>query len=134
MESLVGEDNFQTFLRKYILGHALESVITDDLRLSWEDFVEDNYNATETNRILGAVDWDAWIYQPGLPPVHLDFTTVESNSSVALADAYIQLAGKTSPDNFTQFNDYYINLKVIFLERLAIQPDSVTIDIMTKID
>lgn len=41
MESLVGEDQFQVFLRKYILGHAQESVITDDLRLSWEDFVED---------------------------------------------------------------------------------------------
>jgi hypothetical protein len=63
------------------LGHSLESVITDDLRLSWEDFVEDKYNATETYRILGAVDWDAWIYQPGLPPKFLDFTTKESNSS-----------------------------------------------------
>ena len=121
MESLVGEDNFQNFLRNYILGHAQESVITDDLRLSWEDFVEDNFNATESNRILGEVDWDAWIYQPGLPPVHLDFTTKQSNESVALADNYIELKGNESPENFEVFiNDYYSNLKVIFLERLNI--------------
>jgi hypothetical protein len=66
-------------LRNYILGHALESVITDDLRLSWEDFVEDNFNQTEVNTILAQVNWDAWIYEPGLPPVQLDFTTTESN-------------------------------------------------------
>jgi hypothetical protein len=50
-------------------------VITDELRFNWEDYVETNFNQTETNRILGAVDWDAWIYQPGLPPVQFDFTT-----------------------------------------------------------
>ena len=53
---------FQTFLRKYILDHQQTSVITDELRFNWEDFVENNFNQTETNRILGAVDWDAWIY------------------------------------------------------------------------
>merc|ERR1711990_9584 len=87
-----------------------------------------------TNTILGSVDWDAWIYQPGLPPIHHDFTTVDSNASAALADAYIVLAGKSSPDNYTKFNDYYSNLKVIFLERLALRIDDVTVDILTKID
>jgi len=62
LESLIGEDMFQTFLRKYILDHQQTSVITDELRFNWEDFVENNFNQTETNRILGAVDWDAWIY------------------------------------------------------------------------
>lgn len=73
------------------MGHSFESVITDDLRLSWEDFVEDKFNQTEVNTILAQVNWDAWIYEPGLPPVKLDFTTVESNASVALADEYIKL-------------------------------------------
>lgn len=84
---------------------------------------------------MGAVDWDAWIYQPGLPPVHLDFTTKQSNESSDLADAYIALGGSSSPDNFEVFiNDYYSNLKVIFLERLNIQYDNVTPEILAKID
>lgn len=49
--------------------------------MEWEDFVEDNFNASETNRILSSVDWDKWLYQPGAPPVHLDFSTKESNFS-----------------------------------------------------
>jgi len=52
-----------------------------------------------------------------------------------LADNYIELEGNESPDNFEVFiNDYYSNLKVIFLERLNIQYDKVTIDILAKID
>lgn len=106
-------------MRQYILAFSETSVVTDDLRFSWEDFVEDHFDADETNRIIGEVDWDAWIYQAGLPPVHLDFTTKASNESSDLADAYIQLEGKSSPENYKIFGDYYSNLKVIFLERLA---------------
>lgn len=134
LESLVGEDLFQTFLRQYILNFSQTSVVTDDLRFSWEDFVEDHFSADETNRILAAVNWDAWIYQDGLPPVHLDFTTKASNASSDLADEYIKLGGKSSPADFEKFNDYYSNLKVIFLERLATQMDSLSLDVMSKVD
>lgn len=135
LESLVGEDNFQTFLRKYINDHAQTSIITNDLQFTWEVFVEDTYpNSTDVNRILSSVDWAAWIFAPGLPPITADFTTVASNGSAALADAYITLAGKSSPDNYTKFNSYYSNLKVIFLERLAVQKDKLTLDILKKVD
>lgn len=133
LESLIGEDMFQTFLRKYILSHQQSSVITDELRMNWEDFVEDNFNATETNRILGSVDWDAWIYAPGLPPVQLDFTTKASNASADLAREYIKLGGKSSPANFKDFLDYYSNLKVIFIETLAAS-EELTPEILARVD
>jgi len=133
LESLVGETMFQDFLRTYINAHAQTSVITDELRFNWEDYVESNFNDTETNRILGAVDWDAWIYQPGLPPIQFDFTTKQSNESEQLASDYIQLGGKSSPANYTKFFDYYSNLKVIFIERLAAQTN-ISLDVISKVD
>ena len=88
---------------------------------TWEVFVEDTYpDSTDVNRILASVDWASWIYAPGLPPVQSDFTTKASNDSAALADGYIYFAGESSPANYTAFNSYYSNLKVVFLERLAI--------------
>ena len=100
-----------------------------------EFLIEDTYpNATDVNRILSSVDWAAWIFAPGLPPITADFTTVASNGSAALADAFIKLAGKSSPDNYTKFNSYYSNLKIIFLERLAVQKDKLTLDILKKVD
>lgn len=93
LESLIGEDLFQEFLRTYILKYSLQSIIVGNLRGTWETFIEDHFNATETNRILGTVDWDTWIYTPGLPPVTLDFTTPDSIESAQIADGYISLGG-----------------------------------------
>lgn len=134
LESLIGEDMFQTFLRQYINRFQQSSILTDDLRFNWEDFIEMNYNASETNRLIATVDWDKWIYEPGLPPVHLDFTTKESNESSALADEYIRLGGKASPENYAHFNKYYSNLKVIFIERLLERKADVTLAVLERID
>jgi leukotriene-A4 hydrolase len=118
LESFIGESLFQTFLREYILRYSETSILTDDLRQSWEDFVEDHFNASETNRILGSINWDAWIYTPGLPPNILDFSTPASIGAAKLADEYISLGGDSSPADYKIFFDYYSNLKVVFLERL----------------
>lgn len=118
LESLVGEDHFQEFIRRYILAHAQTSVTTSACRSTWENFVEDMFNATETNRILASVDWDAWIFKPGPPPVQLDFTTKASNESAQLADDYIKLGGKSSPENAKDWDGWYSNLKVVFINRL----------------
>ena len=120
LESLVGETMFQTFLRKYILAHMEASIITDELRYNWEDFIEENL--PEPNKILNAVDWDKWINEPGLPPIQFDFTTIQSNQSQDLADHYVLLKGMFAPANYKVFNGYYSMLKVIFIERLASNP------------
>lgn len=71
---------------------------------------------------------------PGPAPVYLDFTTKELNASSDLADAYIKLGGSGSPSNYTDFNDWYSNLRVVFLERLATRRSDVNAAILTKVD
>ena len=43
LESLVGKTKFQTFLRVYIEKYTLSSITSDDLKDTWEDFVEDKF-------------------------------------------------------------------------------------------
>jgi len=43
----------QAFLRHYILKHEMSSITYNDLRATWEAWVQDNYDAQETNNILG---------------------------------------------------------------------------------
>lgn len=107
---------------------------TTAVRSTWEAFVEEKYNATETNRILGSVNWDAWIYQPGPPPVQLDFTTKATNASVALADDYIARGGASSPDASGDFTGWISNVKVVFLDRLLARKDEVTHEILSRLD
>jgi hypothetical protein len=112
LESLVGEATFQDFLRTYILKHSLSSVTYEDLKNTWEAYINANVTANAT-AIIAAVNWTQWVTVPGLSPTPLNFTTAESNNASALADAYIALAGKSSP-NFTEYTAYYSNLKVVF--------------------
>jgi len=84
--------------------------------------------------IITAMDWDAWVKEPGMPPVELNFTTDSIVQSQSLADQYIALGGESSPENYTEFLDYASNLKVVFLERVSALEDNVTLAILEKID
>ena len=49
---------------------------------------------------MNQVKWDKWIYGAGKFPVDFDFSTPESKQAELLAEAYITLEGKSSPENF----------------------------------
>lgn len=50
-----------------------------------------------------------------------------------MADEYIKLKGKNSPKKFENFSNYSSELKVVFLERLASDPN-VSLDVIKKLD
>ena len=89
LESLVGEDLFQQFLRTYILQYSQQSITTIELRQTWEKFVHDSFSGAKINEVLAAVDWEAWLYKPELAPVPLNFETTLSKEAVTLALEYI---------------------------------------------
>ena len=75
------------------------------------------------------------MYQTGLAPVPLDFTTTESDQAAALAREYIALNGTGTPDNATaEYQSYYSNLKVVFHDTLQEQYDLVNTAILARID
>ena len=101
LESLVGATQFREFLRYYINANFLTSITIVELRHTWEQWVEENYSAVDTNRILGASNWEDWIFKSTLDPSNsLDFSTPEGEDAQALANAYIALGGKSSPANY----------------------------------
>nr|XP_006013979.1 PREDICTED: leukotriene A-4 hydrolase-like [Latimeria chalumnae] len=62
-ELLGGPEIFMGFLRGYIQVFAYKSVTTED----WKNFLY-SYFKDKTD-ILNKVDWNAWMYTPGMPPV-----------------------------------------------------------------
>ena len=137
LQSLVGEDNFKNFLQFYMKEHSLTSITTIQLRETWEFFVErmiPGLSAAEVNQILAAVDWQAWMYESTLAPEPLDFTTPESDQASQLALDYIALNGTASPANFSVYNTYYSNLKVVFHDTLETNLKDVNLNILERID
>jgi len=93
LESLIGADPFQLFLQTYITKRSLTSINYEVMRYDWEEFV--NTNVADPQTVIDAVDWDMWIWQPGMPPALevLDFSNPDQQKADDLADAYIDLKG-----------------------------------------
>lgn len=134
MESLVGEDNFQSFLRTYINKYTQSSITTIELRQTWEQFVHDNYEGAKINEILAAVDWEVWLNVPELAPVPLDFSTELSDKAVSLALEYISLGGDSSPADKDDYYKFDSNLKTIFHTTLNENQKDITLAILARID
>lgn len=133
LESLVGEDNFQQFLRIYFNKYAQQSITSIEVRETWEQFIRDNFIGAEVNRILSSVDWEEWLYKTTFP-VDFDFTTDLSREAVTLAENYIKLGGASTPDDRDKYDKFDSNLKTIFYSTLLSQNTTVTLDILKKID
>ena len=137
MESLIGRSEMKSFLNFYMSQHSLTSITTIELRETWEFFVEymiPDLTGEEVNQILASVDWETWLYVPGLAPVELDFTTAESDESASLALEYIALNGTASPANYSDYFGYYSNLKVVFHDTLQSKYEQVNTAILARID
>ena len=45
------------------------------------------------------MDWELWVYGPGLVPVYQEFRTVGNTNATKLADDFILFEGKAAPVN-----------------------------------
>lgn len=136
LETLIGEDSFQNFIRTYIKKYSLQSVTYLDLKATWEDYVNANFKDT-AQQILAAVDWDAWVKTPGANPsvYNVSFVTTDAQKFEALADSYISLAGTASPQDYQDYlNTKDPQLKVIFLNRLTARMEEFEAKLIQKLD
>jgi len=74
------------------------------------------------------------MYGPGIGPEPLDFSTPESDEAIALADAFITLGGTGAPPNWADYEQFSLNLQVVFHDGLTLMAADVTAAIMTEID
>ena len=100
-----------------------------------ESFIDAHENAHTAREIKAKIDWEAWVYGPGLAPIQQDFTTPLLLESQAMAKEYITLQGLSSPANYQNYNSkYYSNLKVIFIQQLVLKEKDIGLVILEKID
>lgn len=82
---LGGPSVFEPFLRSYVQHFASKALTTDQ----WKDYLYQyiREHHPEKVTILDQVDWNAWLYSPGMPPVD-----VSKLFDTELADECVELA------------------------------------------
>ncbi|XP_042638108.1 leukotriene A-4 hydrolase [Orycteropus afer afer] len=80
---LGGPEVFLGFLKAYVKKFSYKSITTDD----WKDFLHSHFR--DKVDILNQVDWNTWLYSPGLPPVTPNYDKTLTNACIALSQRWI---------------------------------------------
>lgn len=116
---LGGKAEFDPFIRHYFKKFAKKSLDTFQFLDTLYEFFP------EKKEILDSVDWETWLYKPGMPP-RPHFITALADNVYQLADKWVEMAQhlKTTEDFRSEFNaidikDFNSNQLVLFLETLT---------------
>lgn len=110
LETLVGHDAMQYFLRGWFKNNTNQSVSVNILEGFFNNSMREFYQPPLNHFIeetLGKINWTAWIYDKGYPPVPIDFYNIDILQATNLCEAYMSLNGYESPVNFNKFHGFY---------------------------
>uniref|UniRef100_A0A3Q0RB53 Leukotriene A(4) hydrolase n=1 Tax=Amphilophus citrinellus TaxID=61819 RepID=A0A3Q0RB53_AMPCI len=83
-ELLGGPEVFMGFVKSYIQRFAYSSVTTDE----WKNYLFTYFK--DKVDILNKVDWNAWMFTPGMPPVKPQYDTTLADACIALSQRWLQ--------------------------------------------
>uniref|UniRef100_A0A672YUH6 Leukotriene A(4) hydrolase n=1 Tax=Sphaeramia orbicularis TaxID=375764 RepID=A0A672YUH6_9TELE len=83
-ELMGGPEVFMGFVKSYIQMFAYSSVTTEQ----WKDYLYTYFK--DKVDILNKVDWNAWMFTPGMPPVKPQYDTTLANACIALCQRWIK--------------------------------------------
>ncbi|KAH6576470.1 hypothetical protein BASA50_006755 [Batrachochytrium salamandrivorans] len=136
LENLVGGPAvFEPYVKAHVEQFSHKSITTSDFKA----FLFDYFGKIEDGSLvqkLNAVDWDAWLNQPGMPIVENEFDRSLSTVCEDMANrwdvARTEVEPKFDVEEFTKLDS---NQKVMFLEMLSDRPvfPTSTLDAMDRI-
>jgi len=106
LEELVGgPEKFEPFLKNYYEHFKYKSITTDQFK----SFFLSYFSA---NPSISSIDWDTWLYSPGMPPYKPSFDETLAVKSRQLADKWIS---EDIPDDGEEFVKFSAEQKLEFL-------------------
>lgn len=116
IETILTQEKFNGFIPHYFNTFKYKSLDT----YQFIDCLYDYF--TEDHEKLDSIDWDSWLFKPGMPPVKPEFDTSLVDQCYDLADKwYLAVnSGANLYDLFTtdDIKDLTANQSVVFLETL----------------
>ncbi|KAI3366572.1 hypothetical protein L3Q82_009194, partial [Scortum barcoo] len=83
-ELLGGPEVFMGFVKSYIQLFAYSSATSDE----WKNYLFTYFK--DKVDVLNKVDWNAWMFTPGMPPVKPEYDTTLADACIALSQKWIK--------------------------------------------
>jgi len=132
VETLLGLDGMRDMLRDFIGFFSQQAIDQREFKTWYKEWVEAKFPENATT-IVDLTMWDTWVLEPGPGPVVVDVVTTALQDAEALAVAYLELNGTNSPLQFTDYESYYADQKVAFINKLS-QSNGVTSTLLETVD
>lgn len=120
IEQLVGgKDAFDPFIPHYFKTYRYKSLDTYQFLDTLYDFFADKKS------VLDTIDWEAWLYKPGMPPVKPNFDTTLVDQCYSLADKWFNAVSRSSEADLSaifkpsDISLFTANQSVVFLETIS---------------
>lgn len=115
IEKLLGKESFDKFIPHYFETFRYKSLDTYQFLDCLYGFFADK------KAILDLVDWNTWLFKPGMPPVKPDFDTTMVDQCYHLADRWYHEAQKGNLVDFlpADIASFTANQSVVFLDTLV---------------
>jgi len=94
-EKVGGPEVFQEFLREYIKKFKLTSIDTSTFKQMFLEY----FDGKGIGDLVKDVDWDAWLYTPGMPPVKNTYDTTLADACTELANRWILWDSNLTPNS-----------------------------------
>ncbi|KAJ2662458.1 Leucyl aminopeptidase yscIV [Coemansia sp. RSA 1200] len=130
---LGGPDVFEPYTRAYIGEFQGRSIGTDD----WKDHLLKYFAQADPEkvRLLDMLEWDKWLYAPGMPPVGNKYDKRPQQVCLDLASRWLDAADSGDYGQFksNDIEHFSTMQRVIFLGRLA-ECTSLSAEVLAAID
>ena len=114
LEDLIGEQDFQIFLRSFLQKYAKKNCDTSNFITDFEEFTISN----KKEAILKNINWIAWVEEPGLPPVLFNIQPPEEFTKIhERAKEFLEIKEVTK-ENVEFYLKYDFRVKRAFLNYL----------------
>ncbi|XP_035208388.1 leukotriene A-4 hydrolase-like isoform X1 [Stegodyphus dumicola] len=127
-ELLGGAEVFEKFLRDYIEEYKYQSVDTD----IWKSYLYKYF--PEKEDVLNSVDWNSWLYTPGMPPVKPDYDCDLAKKCVELSSSWI----KADDNDLAQFTfkdiENFSSHQICEFLSLLLQQEPLSVKKLEKLD
>ena len=117
LETLVGKENFQKIMQKYVTDFALKSVDYTAFKSVFEERVKAFYGEKAQSEILSKIDWEKWIFSPGKPVMTFEYKSKYKKEAEDLAEDFLK--GKKESKALEVFKNWHTNVKLVFLNYLV---------------
>lgn len=122
LENVVGGPNvFEPFLRDYFEAFKFKSIETKDFQNFFQEYFNDNPD-------IESIDWQKWLYSPGMPPVIPDYDKTYCTFCDELVDKFLTWDGTGDLPITEDDRKDLITKQIIYFLQNIFQADAQSLD------